>query len=63
MGYNWSKGAVPGRVIEKVLGPYDGQIFLDSTFVGKIINGNLETVSIGPSSIWKNLVVTRFTPK
>ncbi|MCB0744398.1 MAG: T9SS type A sorting domain-containing protein, partial [Ignavibacteriae bacterium] len=56
------KGAAPGDAIEKVLSPYDGQIFLDSTFISKNKEGFLETVQIGPSINWKTLAISDSLP-
>ena len=33
------KGAKPGTAIEKVLSPYDGQVFLDSVFIKSNVSG------------------------
>jgi hypothetical protein len=56
------KGAPPGDVIEEVLGPYDGQIYIDTTFVRNNTFGTLTTSLIGPASNWESFSVSDSLP-
>ena len=56
------KGANPGDVIEQIKAPYDGLIYIDSTFTIPGSNGTLETIEIGPSTNWQNATVSQNTP-
>ena len=50
------KGALPGDVIEVVKGPYDGIVFIDSTYSIPRFSGLIETNVIGPVKKWNNVL-------
>ncbi len=56
------KGAPTGSVPEGVKGPYDGQVYIDTTYVLKNAEGNLTTTLIGPAPHWKQLTVSDSIP-
>ncbi|MCX7876364.1 MAG: C25 family cysteine peptidase [Melioribacteraceae bacterium] len=53
------KGANPKEVIEFVKGPYDGLIYVDTTFVIKQKQGKFETNFIGPVDSWKRIEIDK----
>ncbi len=57
------KGVSAGQVIEEIKGPYDGSIFIDSTFDVQNSSGNLVTNNIGPASKWENISISSFQPE
>lgn len=56
------KGAVPGEVKEVIHAPFDGLIFIDSTFTIPKLNGDLETIDLGPASKWNSIQVSEDLP-
>ncbi len=55
------KGASPGDVLEKVKGPYDGSVLIDSTFKVPNTQGEFTTNVIGPSVKWKTVKIGETT--
>lgn len=49
------KGGNPNEVIEIIKGPYDGLIYVDTTFNIKQKVGNIETNFLGPVQSWKQV--------
>ncbi len=56
------KNAPPENVIEEIKGPYDGQVFIDTTYVIPNSSGKLITTQIGPAFKWQKLFVTDSLP-
>lgn len=56
------KGAAPGDVIEEVKGPYDGSVYLDSTFIIQNTSGKLITKNIGPAGRWRDIKLSYEKP-
>ncbi|MDP2364059.1 MAG: interleukin-like EMT inducer domain-containing protein, partial [Ignavibacteria bacterium] len=64
-GESWvligKKGAAPGDVLEELKIPNE-LIYIDSIFTTIRLNGNLETIEIGPSTSWQNATVSQNIP-
>jgi hypothetical protein len=56
------KGAAPGDVIENIRDPYNGLVSIDTLYIKRVTKGNFITTSIGPASVWKNLIVKQNIP-
>lgn len=53
------KGANPKDVIEIIKGPYDGLIYVDTTFVLKQKVGTIETSFVGIVNSWKQIEINK----
>jgi hypothetical protein len=56
------KGAAPGDVIEQIRAPHSGLVSIDTLFIKRANAGKFITTSIGPASVWNNLIVKQNIP-